>query len=141
MELEIESNVPPFAPTPGGCTHVSPGSCLFWLPPTPTLTQKRAPMDPKAKCKHALSSSSRRSRRGTGLWFSDHCSTAAARAVCAVRGHSTAALPGGIKSLSHSAPCKWMPHASFPGEEGPFRLFLAPGGQEEGVPLTSCYRL
>lgn len=66
MELEIESNVLPFAPTPGGCTHVSPGSCLFWLPPTPTLTQKRAPMDPKAKCKHALSSLSQAGALGCG---------------------------------------------------------------------------
>lgn len=103
----VESNVPAFAPTPSGCTHVSPGRCLFWLPPTPASTQKTAPMDPKAKCPHALSSSSPRSRRGTGLWFGGHCSHERAQngstsrgykklqPLCTMQEDATCLLPGG----------------------------------------------
>lgn len=61
--------------------------------------------------------------------------------VCWERARARQRFPGVIQSLCYSASHQWMPHASSAGEEGPFRLFLAPGGQREGVPLTSCYEL
>lgn len=130
-ETTLRAMCPPLLPHQV-VTHISPRVPLL-ASPSSNRDQETAPRDPKAKCKRALSSSPPRSRGALG-WGS-----ALLQPGLCVPGE--AAPPGGKKSLSHSAPGKWMPHASFPGEEGPFRLFLAAGGQGEGVPLTGCYRL
>lgn len=85
--------------------------------PSSNRDQETAPRDPKAKCKRALSSSPPRSRGALG-WGS-----ALLQPGLCVPGE--AAPPGGKKSLSHSAPGKWMPHASFPGGRGTFQAVFS----------------
>lgn len=135
----VGSNVPAFASTPSGCTHISPGgaSSGFLQLQYGLREQFQGILKPRAS---TLCPCHPTGAMGpwAGVVAPEHCCSQGC--VCQGRAqHSSTSR--GRKRLSHSAPCKWMPHASFPGEEGPFRLFLAPGGQREGVPLTSCYRL
>lgn len=113
--------------------HTSaPGDLL--ASPAPALTQKQLQWIPKQSANklwaHPAGDAGALGFHGHWAGFTGLGSLAtAARAVRAMRGHSTCR---GMKSLRNSAPCERMPHASFPGEEGPLRLFLAAGGQERG---------